>query len=52
MKTITQPINKCGGKKSGCVADIILPYGVAPKRVTDNAASQSEASEKSTKTSK
>lgn len=27
--------NKCGGKSSGCCADIILPHGTAPIRVSD-----------------
>ncbi len=29
--------NKCGGKSSGCCADIILPHGTAtvPVRVSD-----------------
>lgn len=30
--------NKCGGKSSGCCADIILPYGQA-----DNATPQGQA---------
>jgi len=32
MKTIN---NKCGGKKSGCCVEFELPYGLAPKHVTD-----------------
>ncbi len=44
--------NKCGGKSSGCCADITLPYGLAPKRVTDNSASQGQAGSGSTQTSK
>jgi len=35
-KTIVQ---KCGGKSSGCCADIVLPYGQA-----DNAPVQGQAS--------
>ena len=27
--------NKCGGKSSGCCADIILPHGTTPIRVSD-----------------
>lgn len=27
--------NKCGGKSSGCCAEIILPHGTAPVRVSD-----------------
>jgi hypothetical protein len=28
-------IQKCGGKSSGCCADIILPHGTTPIRVSD-----------------
>jgi len=27
--------NKCGGKSSGCCAEIILPHGTAAVRVSD-----------------
>lgn len=41
MKTKTIK-SKCGGKSSGCCADIILPYG-SPKQVTDNLVGQRQS---------
>jgi len=35
--------NKCGGKSSGCCADIILPYGIAPERNSDGSIAQNQA---------
>jgi hypothetical protein len=43
MKTKTIK-NKCGGKSSGCCADITLPYGITPERVADNTAAQVQSS--------
>jgi len=43
MKTKTIK-NKCGGKSSGCCADITLPYGIAPERTSDNSAIQGQSS--------
>ena len=42
--------NGCG-KKSGCVADIVLPYG-KPKQVTDNSVGQKQSGSGQGQTSK
>ena len=43
MKTKTIK-NNCGGKSSGCCADITLPYGIAPERTADNSVIQVQSS--------
>lgn len=43
MKTIN---NKCGGKSSGCCADIVLPYGETPHSVSDITIAQEQAKDK------
>lgn len=50
MKTIIE--SKCGGKKGGCCVEYELPYGVAPKRISDNPRPQIQAGDKKPKPKK
>lgn len=43
---------KCGGKSSGCCADITLPYGVSPNKISDKSKEQGQAGTQSTQTTK
>lgn len=52
MKT-NKTVGKCGGKKTGCTVEFELPYGLAPKHVTDrNPGIQVQAGSKKPKPSK
>lgn len=50
MKTIN---NRCGKKTSGCAVEYELPYGLAPKRISDKFPNpQNEAGKQKPKTGK